>query len=284
MQHSWLSALLLGVLAHGDAVGGEPARHPGLRPGEAFTYRLSVGPIEGARARMSIGMPVQTNGHQLVAVQGEAETVSLVSLVAPVNAVYTLVLDAQALLPREVTTVERGLKERRFHSRLDGRALDLEVVSPQRTTKMKRTLPTEARDPLSAFFALRASALRDGEHVELDVIDGAALWRTQLRVVGRETIRLNEDRGEGVAPSAPQRAIKVEGTLQRIDDAGNPAPRGVPKRTLVAWISDDPTRALLRASFDSTLGRARLEMTSYLPPPRSARWSRQGPLPGLQLD
>jgi hypothetical protein len=263
---------------------GAPARaespHPGIRPGEAFTYRLSVGPIAGARARMSIGTPVQRGGRALLAVQGEAETVSLVSLIAPITAAYRLVLDANTLLPQEVTTVERGLNDRRFHSLLAGRALDLEVASPQRNAKMKRMLPREVRDPLSAFFALRASPLGDGERVELDVIDGAALWRTTLRVIGRETISLDED-GDGPVAAQQLRAIRVEGTLDRIDDQARPMPR-VARRTLVCWLSDDSARALLRASFDSTLGRALLELTSYLAPRRGRPWTRAGlPLPGV---
>jgi len=155
----------LSLSAHADII------QAGVQPGEAFTYRFSVGPIEGARARMSIGEPVVRDGHSLLAVQGEAETISLVNLVAPVNANYKLIVDASTLLPQEVTTVERGMHERSFHSTLVGRTIDLEVIAANRNLKAKRVLPREVRDPLSAFFALRASRLADGNKLELDVQD-----------------------------------------------------------------------------------------------------------------
>lgn len=259
------TAAVTSVLLAGIAFGS-PTPRLGLRPGEAFTYRFSVGPIEGARARMSVGLPAQQGGRSLIAVQGQAETISLVSLVAPVHASYQLVIDAATLLPREVTTAERGLRERKFHSVLDGRALDLEVVSPTRSNRMKRTLPREARDPLSAYFALRAAALTAGEELDLDVLDGAALWRARLKVAGREDVRLNQ---ESPTPSPPLHAIRIEGRLERIDDAGRSL--GRPARTITCWLSDDAARALLKASFDSDLGRASLELTSYLPPAHVAQ-------------
>jgi len=253
-----------------------PIDHPGIRPGEAYTYRFSVGPIEGARARMSVGLPVVKDGRPLVAVQGEAETLSLVRLVAPVSAAYVLTLDAGTLLPREVTSTEKGMRDRRFHTVLDGRALDLEVTSPQKSHRSRRVLSREARDPLSAYFALRAHTLKPGGTIGLDVLDGAALWRLKLRVSEREDIRLDEN---GLNPRPPVRAIRLDGTLQRIDDQARPMAKPAP-RQITLWLSDDTTRVLLRAAFDSELGRALLELTSYVPPKRRDR-ALPAPLPGL---
>ncbi len=248
------------------AVAAPAAAHPGLHPGEAFTYAFSVGPIAGARARMSVGLPVRRDGRSLVAVQGQAETISIVSLVAPVDAAYQVILDAETLLPQEVTSTERGLRERRFHSLIAGRTIDLEIVSPKRNAKVRRTTAREVRDPLSAYFVLRAAALAIGDRFELDVLDGAVIWRASLRVTAHEPVRLGEA-SDHLGP--PQPAIRLDGTLVRIDDAGRAVPRVAP-RTLACWLADDPSRALLRAEFDSELGRARMELTSYLPPRRRA--------------
>src|SRR5262245_12609849 len=116
--------VLIGLIAVGARAEETPASprpidHPGLRPGEAYTYRFNVGPIEGARARMSVGLPVTREGRTLVAVQGEAETLSLVRLVAPVSASYVLTLDADTLLPQEITSTEKGMRDRKFHSLVD---------------------------------------------------------------------------------------------------------------------------------------------------------------------
>ncbi len=247
-----------------------------MRPGEAFTYRFSVGAIEGARARMSIGAPATKDGHRLIAVQGQAETVALVALVAPVNDLYQLIVDADTLLPRDLTTQEHGLRDRRFHTLFDGRGVDIEMLSPSRSLRVRRTLPREARDPLSAYFALRAASLVDGEQLEFDVIDGMNVWRTKLRVQQREQIRLGED---GPRPPAPVRAIHVEGVLTRIDDQARPIGK-IAQRTISCWLSDDAARALLRASFDTELGRAQLELTGYAPPKQKDS-ARPGVLPGV---
>ncbi len=248
-----------------------------MRPGEGFTYLLSVGPIEGARARMSVGLPVRRDGRVLVAVQGEAETISLVNLVAPVTAAYQLVVDASTLLPREITSNERGLRNRSFHSLVDGRALDIELISAKKNGRTQRRLSREIRDPLSAYFVLRALRLKEGDELELDVLDGLYIWRSHLRVAGREPIQLAGPNPDS-KPSPPMAAIRLEGTLLRVDDAGVPTPH-IAKRKLVAWLADDASRALLRAEFDSELGRAKLEMTSYQPPAKAPRLERAAQVP-----
>jgi hypothetical protein len=100
-----------------------------------------------------------------------------------------------------------------------------------------------------------------------------------LRVVGRESIRLHE---ESPTPGPKTHAIRLEGKLDRIDDQGHVVTH-IPARTVVCWLTDDPSRALLRASFDSTLGRATLELTNYIPPPK-LRGVRPASLPGLTVD
>ncbi len=275
-----VAVVVAGCLASagGPARAEDRAGHPGVRPGEAFTYRFSVGAIEGARARMSIGAPATNDGHRLVAVQGHAETIALVALVAPVNDTYQLVLDADTLLPRELNTVERGMRERRFHTLFDGRAIDVDMTSATRKLHTKRSLAREVRDPLSAYFTLRAASLVNGQQLELDVLDGMNVWRAQLHVVGREQIRLSED---SPRPPAPVRAIHLEGTLTRIDDQARAIVKVAP-RTISCWLSDDAARALLRASFDSELGRARLELTSYTPPQKKDP-VRPAALPGVVI-
>ncbi len=235
----------------------------GVRPGEAFLYTLSVGSIVGARARMSVGRPVTRDGHSLVAVQGEAETTDLVRLVAPVTASYVTTIDLGTLLPRDVLSTEKGLRDRSYQSTLQGNVLDQELRSTLRNAKTKRTLPRELRDPLSAYFALRAQELASGTEMDFDVLDGAAVWRTHMKVVGLEQINPRE--GEENAPPTPKvNTIHLEGTLFRIDDLGRAITR-IPKRVVSCWLSDDRDRILVLARFDTDLGRAELRLTTYLP-------------------
>jgi hypothetical protein len=255
----------------------------GIRPGEAFLYTLSVGQIVGARARMSVGIPVTKDGHALVAVQGEAETTELVRLLAPVTASYVLTLDLGTMLPREVLSREKGLRDRSFHSFLSGTTLDQELTSTLRNAKTKRALTREIRDPLSAYFALRAQELLPGTEIDFDVLDGSAVWRTHLKVIGPEEIRLDEGM-ENAKPSPPYKSIHIEGTLFRIDDQGHPITR-VAKRAVSCWLSDDRDRVLLNARFDTDLGKATLRLTSYIPSKQASRFEGKlaaTSLPGLQ--
>jgi hypothetical protein len=248
------------------------AAHSGALPGEAFTFKFSVGDIESGRARMSVGQPIEKDGRRLVAVHGQAETLPWLALVAKMNDDYRLVIDARTLIPVEVTSIERGIRERTIETGVaaDGRRVDLSLQSKKETGRARRSVPDVVRDPLSALFAVRAAALKDGDSLTFLIIDGLALWRTRIDVK-REPLRLeNETRS--------RKAIRLEGTNLRVDDAGKPT--GMPARRYTVWLSDDADRVLLRMEAKIDLGQAVLELTSY-----TGTRSR-GPtpsLPGLQI-
>jgi hypothetical protein len=244
--------------------------HPGAQPGEAFTFKFSVGPIESGRARMSVGLPVEKNGKRLVAVHGQAETLPWLALVARMNDDYQLVLDANTLVPLTVSTVERGMRERKIDTSLEGRLVNLELSSKKESGRTRRMLPAVARDPLSALFAVRAAKLEDGDSLRFLIIDGLALWHTTIDV-HRQPVRLeNETRA--------RRAIRLDGTNLRVDDAGHPT--GLPPRHYTLWLSDDTDRVLLRMEADTDFGKASIELTSY----QQARTRAPAPtLPGVQI-
>jgi hypothetical protein len=231
----------------------------GLQPGEAATFKFSVGPVESGRARMSVGKPTRKDGRTVVAVHGQAETAPWLQLLVRLNDDYQLVLDAATLLPLQVLSVERGLRERRIDAQLDGRVADFTVEGSREAGRHHRVLPTVTRDPLAQLFALRAAPLRDGDRLEQDVLDGTALWHAQMSVHRGERVHLDID-GER---AAARPAIRIDGTLTKINDTGRPM--GQPQRHLTAWLSDDQTRILLRLEADTDLGRCSLELTRYFP-------------------
>lgn len=251
-----LSLLFLAVVAppaHALAEG-----MPGARPGEAFTFKFSVGPIEGGRARMSVGHPRSENGRQLIAVHGQAETSTWLKSIMPLNDDYQLIFDARTLLPTKVVSLERGVRQRRIETKLDGRRAELDVKA-QTSEHGVKILPEVVRDPLSALFALRAAPLKDGQVLHEMVLDGLALWRVKLSVHRGERIQLG-------ATGKPRAAIRIDAELTPIDASGRAVKR--PQRHLSLWLSDDPTRVLLRLEADTDMGRCALELTSYLPPQR----------------
>ena len=235
----------------------------GAQHGEAFTFKFSVGPVESGRARMAVGRPTTKNGRRVVAVHGQAETAAWLKLLVKLDDDYQLLYDADSLLPVEVVSVERGLRERKITSKIDGRRANVELVATKNGGRASRYLPSAVRDPLSELFALRAAPLTDGEHLEHDILDGPALWRVRLEVKRGERVRLESD-GDGAKSHG---AIRIDGELRRIDDLGRDV-AGQAKRHVTAWLSDDRTRVLLRLEADTDLGRCALELTSYAPPPK----------------
>ncbi len=251
------------------------AMHPGARPGEAFTFKFSLGPIEGGRARMSIGRPVARGGRQVLAVHGEAETTAFVKLLAKVNDDYQLVVDAGNLLPVSVAEVERGMRQRRIRvSSPDGRTADVDFWSPEKQHKGRHLLAHIARDPLSNYFVLRALPLTDGQHIELDVLDGLALWRAALDVHRGVKVRLERD-------TSARPAIRIDAVAHRIEDNGSPR-AGVGPRKMTIWLSDDDDRVLLRMEAETDLGPCALELTSYVPPASRATTEQAPDLPGVE--
>lgn len=251
------------------------ALHPGARPGEAFTFKFSLGPVEGGRARMSIGRPVARRGRHLIAVHGQAETTAFVKLLAHVDDDYKLVVDAGNLLPVSVAETERGIRERRISvSHVDGKTADVDFWSPEKQLRGRHSTARITRDPLSGFFALRALPLPDDSTLDLDILDGNALWRVALRVHRGEKIRLEND-------ANPHAAIRIDGVAHRIEDNGRPR-AGVGPRNLTIWLSDDGDRVLLRLEAETDLGRCALELTSYVPPATRVADERAPELPGIE--
>jgi len=266
------TVLILALLALAKPAA---ATHPGARPGEAFTFRFWLGAIEGGRARMSIGKPMSRQGRRVITVHGAAETTAFIKLLAHVQDDYKLVVDTQNLLPLSVAQTERGMRERRVTSTMDGRTADVDYWAPDQKNWGRHVLTKVARDPLSGFFALRALPLDDGQQISLDVLEGHALWRVALVARRGQTVRLDGD-----APGGPAHAaIRLDGVATYIEDNGHP--RGTTARDMTIFISDDAYRVLLRMEGDTDLGRCSLELTSYRPALGVAE-ERAPQLPGIE--
>jgi hypothetical protein len=229
----------------------------GFRPGESFTFRFSVGAVESGRARMSVGQPSGSR----VAIHGQAETSPWLKLFAPLEDDYQLVLDTRTLSPVRITSVERGLRDRRIAVELDGRRADLLLHDKNGAQRARRLMPSAVRDPLGMLFFVRAQELADGQVIVQDVLDGVTLWRWQLTVKRGEQVKLEM---EG-STAKPRPAIRVDATVTRIDDSGRPT--GRPQRGAAAWFSDDDARLLYRIEAETDLGKCRVELAGYNPHP-----------------
>lgn len=243
---------------------GRPARR-----GEAFTFRLRLGPIESGRARLAIAPPVSGPEGRQIHVVGEAEAVGLARVLTGLRNNYRLVLDADTLALRRLSLVEHGLRERTVTAEFRGPEADIQVQRSGDQRHITSRLPTLVRDPVAAFLVFRAARLSDGYHLDLLVLDGAALYEGHVEVAGREPLH------DG---STDRPAIRLRCWGRRLHTDGRPMDQ--PPREAALWLSDDALRLPLRLQVETDLGLAQVDLTSHEPPRRPLPLPRQ--LPGVQ--
>lgn len=240
-------------------LGSAPARAE--RKGEAFTFSLRLGPIEGGRARLSIAPPFRDPRGRAIHVLGEAQAVGIAKVLTKLEDRYQLVIDADTLLPRSMSVDEAGyLRTRTVAAAFDGRRAEVKEVIGGAVSQRTGLLPGAPMDPVAALMAMRAARLRDGDRLKMVIVDGAAFYRGEVLVAGREEIQI----GDG-----PRRAIRLVCQGERIRVDGSKVDR--PTREALLWLSDDAARVPLRMSGETDLGTAYVELTSHEAP--------RGPLP-----
>lgn len=241
------------------------------RQGEAFTFSLNVGPIEGARARVAIAPVTRAEGRRVVHVLGEVETLGLAKVLTQQHEDYRLLFDADTFLPRHMELAEKGFRTRKMIGEFRGRAADVKVSLPEQERRGTGELPLEPRDPVTAYLALRAARLHTGDRLHLVLIDGSAFYRGQVVVAARERI---ETQG------GARDTIRLDCVGERMDINGNKLNRPLRRGTI--WLSDDEARLPLRVLGDTDLGQARFDLTSHSAPRR--RLVVPDPMPGLRLN
>ncbi|MCS6915159.1 MAG: DUF3108 domain-containing protein [Myxococcales bacterium] len=254
------------------ALLGPGAREATGRPtrrGEAFTFRLRLGPIESGRARLAIAPPVPGPQGRQIHIVGEAEAVGLARVLTGLHDDYRLVLDADTLALRRLSLIEQGLRERTVTAEFHGPEADIQVQRPGDQRRITSRLPAPVRDPVAAFLVLRAARLADGDRLDLLVLDGTVLYEGHVEVVGRELLH---------AGGSQWPAIRLRCWGRRLQADGRPTDR--PPREATLWLSDDRLRLPLRLQGETDLGLAQVELTSHEPPRRPLPPPRQ--LPGVQ--
>ena len=257
----------------------------GFQVGEGFAYNLSVGAIQAGQARMAVGAPTVIKGRRLLTVQGEAKSAAWLALIARLEDDYKAVIDADTLVTRTVSVVERGLRDRRLDvvaERTGNVArVILDIVKPNQPKRHElHQLSGTPLDPMAALFTMRAAPLVDGDQFEMLAFDGPAFYQTKVRVGGREPL---ERQGRETVPT-----IRVELVATRVDDRGKP--NGSPIRRGTIWFSDDDRRVPYKVAGDTDFGRAELELVAYrpgkppAPPHRVQATMAPMPVPPVRLE
>lgn len=129
----------------------------------------------------------------------------------------------------------------------------------------KRRLPgaSNAHSFESAFLALRHWRPHEQSSESLLVVLGRRLYELEVRFMGPEPI---EHAG------ARQAAVRVDGTLYKIDLKPNESPQA---RSFSVWFGDDERRLPLRAVASTGLGDVRVELRSHEIEPAASCFAEQ---------
>lgn len=251
-----LSALgYVGASAAGLGEGTAWAEGPSTkrRQGEAFTWSLRfLGVFEAGRARLAITPPQKTSKGLAIAAVGEAEALGLAKALTGLHDDYRLLLDASTFVPRRIEIVETGYRSRNVTIETEGKKLEIlqRVPSPER--RVQGVLPSEPLEPVAVLLQLRGARLKEGDHLELIILDGTALYQGSIDVHGREDLTTS---------MGTQRAIKLLCKGERIDINGRKA--GRPPRTATLWLSDDDRRLPLLVVAQTDMGSGQFELMTY---------------------
>jgi len=248
--------------ARRDGPAGFPIQAPFARPGEVMSYRLSMLDLEVAAYTFAVGQPTQLAGHDVVVVQSGVQTTGIAGLLRTVSDNFTSWIDAATTQPvlfradelasKHDATIERTDAE--VSALVDG-AFPVRVTRPDLGEVVESQVTSDAPlyDLNGFLLVLRSWEAEPGTTVTADVIRSRYIWRTDVTMVGYESVRT--ELGE-------VGTLKIEGSSRRVRRDGTIDPTS-DTRTYALWISDDADRVPVLMIAHTDYGDLRMELVAY---------------------
>ncbi len=240
---------------------GGPGDHPPLPTPFRATYRIGWGGLTAARAELTIN---RTNAGPYE-FRADTATIGAARALWSFDAVVRSTVSSPQLRPIRIEqTEERSDRTLRETVKFDANGAErVKVVVPKAAnveakSETKRFESGSLLDFMSAFLNLRSQPLANGETRTVAVMSPSVPYLLTITARNREelTIRAGRFRAIRISVDSIQR-IKGDGTL-------------VPHkrfRSATVWLSDDPTRQILRVQSQVFIGAVFLELDS---PPQVA--------------
>lgn len=245
---------------------------------ERLYYDVDVMGALAGKLTLLAHPPTEALGSRQLVVRAMAASNSFFSKIRAIRGRASSTLDAESFRPvRYSEETQEGEHERtaqvRFEKAKNGKAMAVDYKRNGRAGKKRFPHVHDAFDPLSAFYALRALDLAEGQSLCFDAYGIRHHWRVSGTVKGVETVKV---------PAGVFQAFRIEGQAQRVDD-----PRKT--REVHVWISADERRLPLAALGVMDLGPVRAQLRqvdgaideeledvvlSGLPPPKAPRPAR----------
>ncbi len=235
---------------------------PGLTavvPGESMRFEVRMAGVLAGEASFVTGEPGLVDGRRAIAMSSRVGTAGAFALVKDIRDDATSILDLDTLLPMSTTgSVRFGAKGAQTETRFaDGKAVLRHTPMGQTT----RTLTYDFRgeivhDAHSAMAAMRVWPAELGSTRVLWVLGGRRIWRSEIKVAGREVIG---------TVLGNQAALRFEGVAGRaLPDLSLDNTR--PPRTFSVWVSDDADRVPLKIVAHTELGDVEITLVDYQQP------------------
>ena len=225
-----LVVLVLGFIAAPTLADWQEAPSLESLVGEKLEFKLKWGIITAARARLE----VLRREDGTIVFRASARTVPILDSIYPVRETVESNLAPPDM---RVQRYFKSGKEGRGPAGEDEILFDWELGTATHTRDGESREPIEVpegvQDPISSFYAYRASEVVDYGPVVLDVTDGKKVTAGEVRVVGRERVKV---------PAGTFDAVIVEPEIEGVGGIFKKSPNA----SIQIWLTDDEWRTPLK--------------------------------------
>jgi len=197
-----------------------------FKVGETLSYDVSWSAyVTAGTATATVKEKKPSLGSTAYVITAEGRPLPYVAKIYALDYRIDTLVDAVTLLPQRASVwIEEGSRRR------------------SRTTEFDRKLAPQAHDPLSALYALRATAIKVGDRLTMPVVDNDITYTVELTPAAIERIR---------TALGDLDAWKLD--LRATDPKGHAA-----GRNMAVWISTDPRRLPVKLQGGLPVGDFRL--------------------------
>ena len=257
-----LVALLLVFVAAPSLADWQKAPTLDSLVGERLDFKLKWGIVTAARARLE----VLRREDGAIVVRASARTVPLLNSIYPVRETVESVLFPPDM---RVQRYFKFGKEGRGPAGEDEILFDWDlgtaVLTRDGESREAIEVPEGVQDPISSFYAYRAAEVEDYGPVVLDVTDGKKVVAGQVRVVGRERIKV---------PAGTFDAVVIEPQIEGVGGIFKKSP----KASIRIWLTDDEWRTPLKLRSKVAVGHFTAVLTEMSRDPARGAWEDSIPL------
>ena len=243
-RHPGLPCLVLAVCI--AAAGSSALAIPQPR---ALQYRVAWNGIPAASATVEI-TPAQIDGRESLIIKATAGTNRFVDLFWTFRGTVRSTLRAADLTPVEFV-YDRHMAGKPYRTRIDFERHSARSVYVRGSHRQESAIDgPDLIDPITAIFRARASGARPGDTLSYDVWTGESRFRVKLAVGQPEPIEV---------PAGRFRALRIVPEVWKI---GATRELDTRLRTATIWVSDDPSRTILRIRSDIFIGAVTVDLVS----------------------